>query len=481
MPGPAEALTPGRHPALSPDGCRRSATFRSGRRSQMRDRCSVRTPGWGRTRRGRDVHHPSRAARRRGRGHGLVRRRERRRPGRRAGAVGRTPTIVVIVADDMRFDFRKVADQPRRELDRLHGGVDRDAAVRPARAGLFRGTYSYRTGVTNNATTYKMPDNDTIATRIKSAGYRTVLIGKYLNDYPWTKGRTYVPPGWDGWYAAGSSSWKPGARHTTDYVFGLAASQVRATPATTPLFLYLGPQAPHLPATPPAALRQQPGHAPGQAALVQRGRRHRQAAARQRGAAARPRPSWPRSRSTGSTSAARSSASTRASRRSSPRWPTPVGWPARRCSSPATTATCSASTDCSRRASRTRSRAASRSWSAGRASPGGPSRGSSARSTSRPPCARWPVRRAPSTDGVDLSPLLSSGTAGARRGLHRGRRARRGTRCAPRSTSTSSTRTAAGRSTTSPPTPTRWRTGRTIPRTRPLGPRWPPGWPPSSF
>ena len=85
-----------------------------------------------------------------------------------------------------------------------------------------------------------------------------MLIGKYLNDYPWTKGRTYVPPGWDGWYAAGSSNWKPGTQHTTDYVFGLAASQVRATPTTTPLFLYLGPQAPHLPATPPARFANSP-------------------------------------------------------------------------------------------------------------------------------------------------------------------------------------------------------------------------------
>ena len=37
-----------------------------------------------------------------------------------------------------------------------------------------------------------------------------------------------------------------------------AASQVRATPATTPLFLYLGPQAPHLPATPPARFANSP-------------------------------------------------------------------------------------------------------------------------------------------------------------------------------------------------------------------------------
>ena len=176
----------------------------------------------------------------------------------RAGAVGRSPTIVVIVADDMRFDFRKVlTNLDASWIDCTAASIETPLCG-PARAGLFRGTYSYRTGVTSNVTTYKMPDSDTIATRIRGAGYRTVLIGKYLNEYPWTKGRTYVPPGWDGWYAAGSSSWKPGAQHTTDYVFDLAASQVRATPATTPLFLYLGPQAPHLPATPPARFASSP-------------------------------------------------------------------------------------------------------------------------------------------------------------------------------------------------------------------------------
>ena len=176
----------------------------------------------------------------------------------RADAVGRSPTIVVIVADDMRFDFRKVlTNLDASWIDCTSASIETPLCG-PARAGLFRGTYSYRTGVTSNVTTFNMPDSDTIATRIRGGGYRTVLIGKYLNEYPWTKGRTYVPPGWDGWYAAGSSSWKPGALHTTDYVFGLGASQVRATPATTPLFLYLGPQAPHLPATPPARFASSP-------------------------------------------------------------------------------------------------------------------------------------------------------------------------------------------------------------------------------
>jgi N-acetylglucosamine-6-sulfatase len=171
---------------------------------------------------------------------------------RRSWALGLRPTIVVIVADDMRYDFRSVvANLDSRWIDCVNATIETPLCG-PARASLFRGMYSYRTGVTNNSNTYKMVDTDTIATRIRASGYRTVLTGKYLNGYPWTKGRSYVPPGWDVWNAAGSAAWKPGTQHTTDYVFGFAANQIRLSAAATPLFLYIAPQAPHLPANPPA-------------------------------------------------------------------------------------------------------------------------------------------------------------------------------------------------------------------------------------
>jgi N-acetylglucosamine-6-sulfatase len=33
------------------------------------------------------------------------------------------------------------------------------------------------------------------------AGYRTGLVGKYLNEYGATSGTTYIPTGWDDWHA----------------------------------------------------------------------------------------------------------------------------------------------------------------------------------------------------------------------------------------------------------------------------------------
>jgi arylsulfatase A-like enzyme len=159
--------------------------------------------------------------------------------------------VVVIVADDMRFDFRGVLSELDGEWIDCTNAVIEVPMCGPSRAAMFKGAYSSRTGVDGNSETYKMDDGDTIATRISAAGWRTILAGKYLNDYPWTLPATYIPPGWDVWNAADSAGYQPGSLHSTDYVFGFAAEQVRATPAATPLFLWVAPTAPHLPANPP--------------------------------------------------------------------------------------------------------------------------------------------------------------------------------------------------------------------------------------
>jgi arylsulfatase A-like enzyme len=159
---------------------------------------------------------------------------------------------VVILADDMRFDFRSMlAHLDGSWIDCVNTAIETPMCG-PSRAAMFRGEYSSRTGVDGNLTTYNMDDRDTIATRVRAAGYRTVLVGKYLNEYPWDRGSSYVPPGWDVWNASGSSAYKPGSLHHTDYVFGFAAGQIRTTPTTKPLFVWVAPTAPHLPASPPA-------------------------------------------------------------------------------------------------------------------------------------------------------------------------------------------------------------------------------------
>ena len=79
----------------------------------------------------------------------------------------------------------------------------------PSRATIMRGQYAHNTGVWDNVNGtdggwqgYRSNngnnENDNIATSLHKAGYRTALIGKYLNEYTNT---TYKPPGWDKWFA----------------------------------------------------------------------------------------------------------------------------------------------------------------------------------------------------------------------------------------------------------------------------------------
>ena len=163
-------------------------------------------------------------------------------------------TIVVIIADDMRFDYRTRPRPPGRQLDRLRQRGHRGADVRAVARRAVQGPGTPPApGVIGNSSTYLMNDTDTIATRIHAPGYRTVLSGKYLNDFPWTgRRRTCRRVGTSGTRPARPTSPEPDGTWATDYVFHFAAEQVLATPATTPMFLWVGPTDPHLPANPPA-------------------------------------------------------------------------------------------------------------------------------------------------------------------------------------------------------------------------------------
>jgi arylsulfatase A-like enzyme len=170
-------------------------------------------------------------------------------------------TIVVIIADDMRFDYRGILTALDSSwIDCVSAAIEVPMCG-PSRAALFSGKYSSRTGVVGNSFTYLMDDSDTIATRIHARGYKTVLSGKYLNDFPWPAAPTqyrkpgsYVPPGWDAWNADGSTTFiqNLNGQWPTDYVFQFATQQVLSTPASQPMFLWVGPTDPHLPANPPA-------------------------------------------------------------------------------------------------------------------------------------------------------------------------------------------------------------------------------------
>ena len=192
----------------------------------------------------------------------------------------RRPNVIVILTDDQSFGTLP-ADPPAMPWLQAQiadpGGHWRwfpNAYVStplccPSRAGLLTGLYPRHTGVRDNGDGHLFDETGTIAVRLQQAGYRTALIGKYLNGYPFGRG-PYVPPGWDRWVAKGNRSEATtyygyplvdqgvpltggsGAEsYATDLLGREAAGFVRTAPADRPYFLLFSPSAPHAPQTPP--------------------------------------------------------------------------------------------------------------------------------------------------------------------------------------------------------------------------------------
>jgi arylsulfatase A-like enzyme len=116
-----------------------------------------------------------------------------------AEAQGRRPNVVLLVADDMGYadvGFQGSRDIPTPNIDALaKAGVHfTDAYVSgpycsPTRAGLMTGKYPQRFGHEFNPPgnpAYGLPvDQTTMADRLRSAGYRTALFGKWhLGETP---------------------------------------------------------------------------------------------------------------------------------------------------------------------------------------------------------------------------------------------------------------------------------------------------------
>jgi len=135
------------------------------------------------------------------------------------------PNILFILTDDMKArelqympnTQRLLADQG---LKFTEAYVTRSLCC-PSRATILRGQYAHNHKVWTNVNPsggfwnfYDHDlDNSTIATWLDDpdnfddgVDYDTVLIGKYLNRYGLDRNgnydpTTYVPPGWDEWYA----------------------------------------------------------------------------------------------------------------------------------------------------------------------------------------------------------------------------------------------------------------------------------------
>ena len=78
---------------------------------------------------------------------------------------------------------------------RFNAYYDNNPLCCPTRSTLLTGLYSHHTGIEINLVAENFDDTSTLATWLDDGGYETGLFGKYLNNYPWSRGANYVPPG----------------------------------------------------------------------------------------------------------------------------------------------------------------------------------------------------------------------------------------------------------------------------------------------
>ena len=191
------------------------------------------------------------------------------------------PNLVLVVADDLDVPttdrlprFQRLAEEGL-TFTRFYTA---QPLCGPSRAAILTGQYGHNNGVLYNGSpnggfsTFRRRESSSLAPWLKSAGYRTALVGKYINAYTGDTGDVgddYIPPGWDYWYGH-ITTLEDGrfynywvndngnvVRHgvapedySADVETKRAVEFIRAEAGRPePIFLYLGPQAPHVPAT----------------------------------------------------------------------------------------------------------------------------------------------------------------------------------------------------------------------------------------
>jgi N-acetylglucosamine-6-sulfatase len=128
-------------------------------------------------------------------------------------AGSRRPNIVFVLADDFSMDLLQYMP---RVLKMQQDGVTfvnyfvTDSLCCPSRSSIFTGRYPHSTGIYRNVGrdggylgfVNRGLEDTTLATSLTAAGYRTAMLGKYLNGY---QPRRYgAAPGWNEWDVAGN-------------------------------------------------------------------------------------------------------------------------------------------------------------------------------------------------------------------------------------------------------------------------------------
>ncbi|MCW2867218.1 MAG: hypothetical protein JWR20_1406, partial [Marmoricola sp.] len=141
-----------------------------------------------------------------------------------ARTLARRPNVLVVETDDMRVDDLRWMPSVRRLIQDRGLTFENSFAPYPlccpSRSSFMTGEYTHNHHVYTHLDPYGFSafrDRHTIATVLQGVGYRTALVGKYLNGYGEQFLRSgqpslhYVPPGWDQWYAGSDHLWDYGS------------------------------------------------------------------------------------------------------------------------------------------------------------------------------------------------------------------------------------------------------------------------------
>ncbi|MDO8186387.1 sulfatase [Conexibacter sp. JD483] len=193
------------------------------------------------------------------------------------------PNIVFVLTDDLSWDlvdYMPNVQQLRSEGVTFSNYIVTDSLCCPSRASILTGKYPHNTGIYKNtgadggflAFRSRGQEQATFATALAAQGYRTALMGKYMNQYnpisvKDAAGRPYIPPGWTDWQGVGNGYPGYGYRmvrddrvvrrgwRRRDYLTTVlrrdAVGFVRSAVGNgQPFMLELASFAPHTPATP---------------------------------------------------------------------------------------------------------------------------------------------------------------------------------------------------------------------------------------
>ena len=202
------------------------------------------------------------------------------------------PNVIVVETDDQNAE--SVRDMPNVQSQIVDKGVTfKNNFVNfsdccPSRATFMTGQYAHNSRILGNSRPkggfrkfQKLHGGNNLAVWLQKAGYKTALVGKYLNGFG-ARGAAHVPKGWNQWY----SGMGPTTQSVYDYDLDQNGRVVhygtdvqdfkqdvftekavgfvrRAAPARKPFFLWLTYTAPHN--APPNPNPQPPGNCFGAA------------------------------------------------------------------------------------------------------------------------------------------------------------------------------------------------------------------------